>query len=188
MTYATSDYDMTLLELERISAMELYEQCLSEKTTSHLEAFIEHQLAQELVNLPLLYDLSNDLQQRLLALKQYQFDVRKRVVHALSSIYETDITHLTPANDLNSYHLVKPQDVVQSVRLQTHCDISEQESEILQNMVQSSTTICSQLFQDIKLTTRLVTILDDWLMAYSLTTIRQHKHWMGDDITPDLIQ
>ncbi|HLA44136.1 MAG TPA: hypothetical protein VJZ27_11905 [Aggregatilineales bacterium] len=168
--------DISELNPTRLEAIERYERCLAEGRPQQLEEFVEGLLTQSPPQLDLLYDVANDLQQRLLALREYHFDVRKRVIQAMFNIYHTDITHLTPPDKLHSYHLLNPQSVIESVRRMGFI-ISREEEAILTDMIKSSLEICGQLFRDIKLTAGLQTMLEDWLTAYNITSVRQSQNW-----------
>jgi len=160
------------LDTARETALQLYERCLAVHSPSLLETFIEQQLATTPLPLDFLYDLADDLQQRLLSLKESHFDVRKRVVEALVKVYHTDISHLTPISQPHRYHRLSLQKVMDAVHAQGFT-LKNEERSILAEMVKSSTRICAELYQDIQITEQLYEMLDDWLFAYSLILIRE---------------
>jgi hypothetical protein len=100
----------------RIEAMQLFEQCLTNGDSSPLVGFIERQLVHEPPRLQLLREVAEDLQQRLLSLREYHFDVRERVVTALSESYAVDITPLTPSALLEHYHHLTPDEILAFVQ------------------------------------------------------------------------
>jgi hypothetical protein len=164
--------DSYLLYGLRQDAMDCYEQCLLEQKTQPLEAFIQRQLLYNPFHLELLYELTNDIQQRFVSLKEHQFDARKRVIQALTTIYETDISHLAPADKIHHYHHLSPKAVIECVRLQSPV-LTKEEEAILTQLVTASTQTSAQLAHDIKLTFRLLKLLADWLSAATLTSMRQ---------------
>src|SRR5262245_34621958 len=102
-------FAMAELNQLRAHALDLFDRCLAEGNAAPIVACVERMLAGEPPQLQLLREFADDLQQRLLSLRAYQFDVRKNVVQTLAQDYGVDITPLAPANALDHYHLLDPQ-------------------------------------------------------------------------------
>jgi hypothetical protein len=165
--------------LERLhqKAIEHYEHSLAERSPGHLQNFIEQELLLNPLHLDLLYELLNDLQQRLLALQEYHFDVRERIVRVFLEVYHTDITPLIPADQLHRYHFLQPDQVIEFIR-RNGIWITRQEKAVVGDMIRSSTDICGQLYEDIELTFQFIIMLQDWLMAYNINNVRQSQQWV----------
>lgn len=151
----------------RQEAQKLYERCLTEGKTNPLSLFLERQLAQNPPPLMLLNNVADDLQQRLLALRQYYFDVRENVIQAFLKNYHLDITTIAPSNQPESYHLLEADTLLASVR-HTGIQLSDSENAILLRMVEASLKMCQQLYRDIELTHQLQNMLEDWLLAFQI--------------------
>jgi hypothetical protein len=165
---------ISLAELNtlRLEAMDLFEQCLTKGDESALVSFIEFQLIQEPPRLQLMHDLADDLQQRLLSLREYHFDVRDRVVRVLSENYGIDLTALTSPAALNTYHLLTSTEVLAFVQ-QKDPALSDKDLALLRRMVEASLHMASQLQHDIVLTERLQSLVNDWLEGMNATIARR---------------
>jgi hypothetical protein len=136
-------------------------------------AFIERQLVHEPPRLPLLREIAEDLQQRLLSLREYHFDVRERVVSTLSESYDVDISPLTPPALLDQYHHLSLDEVLTFIQ-KNNPALSRDDITILRKMIDASLQIAAQLHQDILLTRELYNLILDWMEALSATIARQH--------------
>ncbi len=157
----------------RQEAMNLFEQCLTGGSEAPLITFIELQLVHEPPRLDLLHDITNDLQQRLLSLREYHFDVRDRVVRTFSESYDVDITPLTPPSQLERYHLLTTGAILDFVR-EKGIVLDEKDFLLLQKMVDASLRMAAQLHNDIQITTRLHQMAVDWMEGVSITVARQY--------------
>lgn len=157
----------------RQEAMDLFEQCLTSGNETPLVNFIELQLVHEPPRLELLRDITNDLQQRLLSLREYHFDVRDRVVRTFSESYSVDITPLTPSALLDSYHRLTTEQLFTFVR-ERGITLSEKDAILLHKMVDASLRMAAQLYNDIQLTSHLHQMVLDWMGGISITIARQH--------------
>jgi hypothetical protein len=157
----------------RIEAMQLFEQSLTNGDASVMVAFIERQLANDPPRIQLLREIADDLQQRLLSLREYHFDVRERVVSTLSESYDVDISPLAPAALLDQYHLLALDDVFALIQ-ETNPALSDDDLAILRKMIDASLHIAAQLHEDILITRELYDLILDWLEALSATLARQH--------------
>jgi hypothetical protein len=165
----------------RIEAMQLFEQSLTNGDASVMIAFIERQLANDPPRIQLLREIADDLQQRLLSLREYHFDVRERVVSALSESYDVDISPLAPAALLDQYHLLALDDVCALIH-ETNPALSEDDIAILRKMIDASLHIAAQLHEDILITRDLYDLILDWLEGLSATMARQH--WNSQSAAP----
>lgn len=156
----------------RLEAMHLFEQCLTNGDDSALVAFIEQQLLHEPPRLQLLRDLADDLQQRLLSLREYHFDVRDRVVRTLSEDYNVDLTALTSPSKLEQYHHLTTDEILTFIH-KNDVVLNEDDLPLIRKMVDASLQMAAQLFADIQLTTHLHNLVLDWLEGMNATVARQ---------------
>src|SRR5512140_3663574 len=92
---------MAELSQLRAQALDLFDRCLVEGNTAPIIAFVERQVTNDPPQLQLLRDCSEDIQNRLLSLRAYHYDVRKNVVMTFSQDYGVDISTMMPANELD---------------------------------------------------------------------------------------
>ncbi len=165
----------------RLEAMDLFERCLTEGKSDCLEAFIEQQIVQEPPRLQLLQDIAEALHQRLLSLREYHFDVRDRVLHALRDDFNVDIAPLVPANALESYHLTQLNDAVHTIR-QHNPNLTDQDEVLLHNMLEASVEMAAQLHGDITMTEHLHKLIVDWLSGLHVMAARRlwAANWDND--------
>lgn len=175
LDYALSRDLMSLSEMNhlRLKAMRLFEDCLTNGDDQALVDFIESQLVQDPPQLHLLRDVADDLQQRLLSLREHHFDVRERVVRMLSESYDIDITPLAPPNKLETYHYLKLQDVTAYIQQHSE-DVGGDELTMLEKMVSASIETAAQLQRDVKMAAHLHRLVVDWLEGISTVTARRH--------------
>ena len=157
----------------RIEAMQLFEQSLTNGDASIMVGFIERQLANDPPRIQLLREIADDLQQRLLSLREYHFDVRERVVSTLSESYNIDISSLAPAAMLDEYHLLALDDIFAVIQ-EGNPALSDDDLAILRKMIDASLHIAAQLHDDIEITRELYDLILDWIEALSATIARQH--------------
>lgn len=157
----------------RIEAMQIFEQCLTNGDAEAMTSFIERQLLHDPPRLQLLRDMADDLQQRLLSLREYHFDVRERVVTMLRESYHVDITPLAPPALLDEYHHLSTGKVFAFIQA-CGVELSANDTAILRKMIDASLQMAAQLSNDIDLTTQLHTMVVDWIDGISATIARQH--------------
>jgi hypothetical protein len=157
----------------RIEAMQLFEQSLTNGDASVMIAFIERQLANDPPRIQLLREIADDLQQRLLSLREYHFDVRERVVSTLSESYDVDISPLAPAAMLDQYHLLALDDVCDLIQ-ESNPTLTDNDVAILRKMIDASLHIAAQLHEDIQITHELYDLILDWIEALGAMMARQH--------------
>ncbi|MCD4686369.1 MAG: hypothetical protein K8S97_10575 [Anaerolineae bacterium] len=182
LDHVTGQNPLSLAELHhrRMEAMRLFEKCLTSGDEAELVKFIEQQLALKPPQLHLLQEIGDDLHLRLLSLREHHFDVRDRVVATLVESYEVDITPLAPANQLERYHELSVDAVVEFIA-QHITDLAPDELLMLRKMVEVSLEMAQQLHDDITITQQLHTMVIDWFKAMSSTIMRQQ--WPKHDTT-----
>jgi len=157
----------------RVEAMRLFEQCLTNGDDSAMVTFIEQQIVHQPPRIQLLRDLTEDLQQRLLSLREYHFDVRERVVRTLHDNYGVDISAIAPPTKLNQYHHLTTEQIL-SLVVDSDIAVGAEELIILRKTVEASLQMAAQLFHDIQLTAHLHYLVSDWLEGMNATAARQH--------------
>ncbi len=157
----------------RLEAMRLFEQCLTNGDDSAMVTFIEQQIVHQPPRIQLLRDLTEDLQQRLLSLREYHFDVRERVVRTLHDNYGVDISAIAPPTKLNQYHHLTTEQIL-SLVVDAGTAVGAEELIILRKTVEASLQMAAQLFHDIQLTAHLHYLVSDWLEGMNATAARQH--------------
>ena len=162
----------------RQEAMQLFEESLLSGDESALVAFIERQLAQDPPQLYLLRQIADELEMHLLALREHHFDVRERVVTTLHEHYGVDLTPLTSADRLNVYHQLQLQEVMAYVQQQAPTLEAEDET-LLRQMIAASLEMAGRLQHDIAITTRVYSMITDWLEGLSVTLMR--RFWPPHD-------
>ncbi len=166
----------------RAQALDLFDRCLVEGNTAPIIAFVQRQVTNDPPQLQLLRDFSEDIQQRLLSLRAYHYDVRKNVVMTFFEDYEVDITPIVPASELDRYHLIEPQDVMVYAQTQS-TKFTEQDLILLGKLLEASVKTAARLHSDIQLTTELQSLVLDWFDALSTTVGR--RYWSsGSNETP----
>ena len=169
-------FSLAELSYLRMEAMDLFERCLTEGKPDCLQTFIEQQILQEPPRLQLLRDVSEDLHQRLLSLREYHFDVRDRVIRTLRDDFKVDITPIAPASALEDYHLLRLDNVLEYC--QQNARLTSQDEVLLRNMLEASLEMASQLHGDVVMTEHLYTYIIDWLNGLNVTIAR--RSWTGD--------
>lgn len=180
--YALDKELQSLAELNNLrkEAMRLFEECLTNGAPTAFVKFVEQQITQTPPRLHLLREIADDLQQRLLSLREHHFDVRERVVAMLADSYHIDITRLAPPDRLNCYHNLPIETIMQRVR--SHADHLQQDELImLHKMIAVSLEMASQLFNDIQLTEQLHAMVMDWLEGMSSMSIRRRWPYTESD-------
>ncbi len=166
----------------RAQALDLFDRCLVEGNTAPIIAFVEHQVTNDPPQLQLLRDFSEDIQQRLLSLRAYHYDVRKNVVMTFAEDYKVDITPIVPPGELDRYHLVEPDQIMAYAQVQGAL-FSEQDTILLRKLLEAAVKTAARLYSDIRLTTELQALVLDWFDALSTTVGR--RYWAnGSNETP----
>jgi hypothetical protein len=156
----------------RLEAVQLFEQSLTQGDLSPMMDFIEKQIVHTPPRLQLLRDIADDLQQRLLSLREYHFDVRERVVSTLGESYHVDLTSLAPQARLDRYHHLTPDEIIAHVQTQ-NSSLDEKDLTLIRKLVDASLQMAAQLHTDIQLTTQLFNLVLDWTEGMSVTLARE---------------
>lgn len=175
---AMAGFDPFVFHAQRELALQHYERCLTDSTTSYLKNFIQEQVLQNPRYVELLYEISGDLQQRLGALQDYYLETRKRVITAVWERHQVDISIFNPPNRIDDYHKIRRDQVLDYLQEQVP-NFSKQEYQIVRQMLKHSITICRQLNRDVALTKNLIGILQDWMIAGCISTMRQRPFWVN---------
>ncbi|MBN1201410.1 MAG: hypothetical protein JXJ20_06100 [Anaerolineae bacterium] len=170
---AHSLFSLAELSHLRLEATKLFDECLTSGDESAMVAFIEAQVLHEPPRLHLMRGLASDLQQRLLSLQAYHFDVRDRVVRTFNENYGVDLTPLAPSNKLDQYHHLTSDQVLAFAR-QTGAQFEDQDEILLRKMVAASIQMAAQLYNDILMTTRLHQLVLDWVEGMHAAVARQY--------------
>lgn len=174
MTFEVYLSDTELDDPIRLHATEIYQRCLNNGSSGDFHKFIEQLFLQDPLPLESLYAVAVDLQQRLRLLNQYHFDIRARVLNTLLNIYEVDVSAIIPLSRLAQYHRLHPKTFIERIR-QTGVEFLPVEEEVLRDMIISSIEISAQLYRDTRLTQQLSNMLEDWLHAHMISSLRQSQ-------------
>jgi hypothetical protein len=169
---ASNLFAMAELNQLRAHAVDLFDRCLTEGNAAPILAFIEKQLAGDPPHLQFLREFADDLQQRLLSLRAYHFDVRENVVRTLAVDYGIDITPLAPPDALDRYHLIEPQQMLAYMREHGKA-LSGDDLILLGKLLEVSIKAAERLHRDITLTAELQNLVLDWFDAHSRTLGRR---------------
>ncbi|MBN1565877.1 MAG: hypothetical protein JXA10_18690 [Anaerolineae bacterium] len=165
-------FALTELNHLRLEAVQLFEQCLTQGDLLPMMEFIEKQIVYTPPRLQLLRDITDDLQQRLLSLKEYHFDVRERVVTTLEESYHVNLTTLAPQAKLDRYHHLSQDEIIAHVQAQNP-SLNEKDLALIRKLVDASLQMAAQLHNDIQLTTQLFNLVLDWTEGMSVTLARE---------------
>ena len=167
----------TLLEMKRLreEALELYDYCLAEGNSQPLQRYIEEKLTQNPPPLLLLYEIADDIQQRMLSLQEHHYDVRTRVLSVMKNIYHTDISHLSSADHPEQYHQLSV-DVVLNELDQQGCVVDANEEKLIRELLHGARETANQLQADIRLTRSLREMVLDWVNALAAQVARDYAH------------
>jgi hypothetical protein len=179
-----SEFDVReLSEFARLQseAEELLDLCLTDGDDSALIAFVDQQIASHPPHVPLLHDLVDALQLRLLSLREYRFDVRDRIVRLFKDDYGVDVTGVAPPDALNRYHSLDVEAILACLS-QRGKKVPSQEYTLLQKTVEASLEIAAQLSADIALVDRVLTYVSDWLDALKAN---QSRRYIASDSSSD---
>jgi hypothetical protein len=175
------------LDYLRLEAMDLFERCLTEGSPNLLMDYIEAQIVCEPPRLDLLHKISEDLHLRLLALREFHFDMRDRVLRTLRDDFHADLSGAAPPQALETYHLLDLDSLMNVVVFQNPC-LTAPEQTVLRKTLETSVEMATQLRSDVVMTEHLFVCLTDWIDA--LTTTEARRCWgnnLGQQV-PDPIQ
>lgn len=157
----------------RTRAINLLDRCLTEGDDRQLLSFVEEQIVHEPPRITLLRELADDLQLRLLSLKEHRFDVRDRIVNLFRD-YGVDVTGVAPPDALDRYHTLTAADLMGCVG-RSQATLAAQDAMLLRKAVEASLITTAQLTADIELTARLHRYVVDWLRGLNAVEARRRK-------------
>jgi hypothetical protein len=159
----------------RMEAMDLFERCLTEGSPDHLKTFIDQQILVDPPRVDLLREVADDLHLRLLSLREYHADVREQVLRTLHDDFSIDISALAPANQKESYHLLKAETVF-AYLVQQSPRLNSQDTAMLRKTIEASLQMSAHLYADVVMTQDLYHYLLDWLDG--LYTVNVRRLWI----------
>ncbi len=159
----------------RNQALDLFERCLAEGNAQTYVQFVHQQIDNHPARIDLLYDFAEDLHQRLMALRQSQFDVRKHTLHTVMESYNIDLSQIAPPQRLAEYHLLRIDHLTSYLR-QHHRKLPSRDVAALCKVVKASLVIAEGLQGDVQLTRSLLDYVTDWAEALNLAQI--HDNWL----------
>ena len=180
---ALSIFAQAELQQLRAQALDLFDKCLVDNNPAPIVAFIERQVMSDPPHLPLLQEFARSLQQRLLSLRAYHYDVRDKVIQTFTDDYGVDITPLAPPSEIDDYHKIDSEKVIEFVQAQLASESAE-ELDILTKLLNASIAMAARLYSEIQLTRELHTLVTDWLDALNATVGR--RYWSEGDSTPTI--
>lgn len=157
----------------RLEAMDLFERCLAEGRTDTLESFIEQQISRDPPRLELLREVADDVNQRLLGLREYRYDILERAWRMVQEEFDMLLEHIDQPEAIESLNFTA---IEQASRLAEH--LSHEERVLLRKMLDTSRETAAQLQNDILMTERLYRYLLDWVDGLSVTFMQ--RYWAGD--------
>ncbi len=163
-------FSLATFQTLRLEALDLLDRSLAEGTPEHLERFLEQQVAQEPPPLELLSQIAEDVHQRLLTLRQRDFDARDHIRRTLKKDYGFDASPFLPADTLD-YHSLSLEDILRFVGDQQP-QLSKDAQQALCQLLQESLADAALIYADMSLAEHLYTYLMDWLMALHIVSVR----------------
>jgi hypothetical protein len=154
----------------RESAMDLFELCLTEGIPDPLTEFVHEQILYNPPRLDVLQGVAEDLHQQLVMLRESHFDVRDRLLRLFQDVYAVDLSQLAPANLLDNYHQLSPDQILEFLKPRTAIKVQEVQS--LRKIIENSLSRASQLHGDVLLTKFLLDYVLDWTDGISTVIIR----------------
>lgn len=163
-------YSLAAFQTLRIEALDLFDRSLAEGKLEYLERFLELQVVQEPPSLELLSQIAEDVHQRLLVLRQRQFDARDEMRLLLEHQFGFDLTPFLPLDPL-VYHHMNIEQVLDFTSPQLMRLSDESRVAMRQTLVDALAT-AAQLHEEIAVAEYLHTYLTDWLMALHIVSAR----------------
>jgi len=163
-------FSLATFQTLRLEALDLFDRSLTENKPEYLERFLELQVAQEPPPLELLSQISEDIHQRLLAIRQRHFEARDHVRRSIQREYGVDLSLFLPSDPVD-YHRVDLDEILRFVGRQ-YAPLSEEHYQGLSRMLQEALRSSVQIHQEITLAEQLDAYITDWLMALHLVSAR----------------
>jgi hypothetical protein len=159
----------------RFEAMELFERCLVESAPDRLQEFVEQKIVQEPPPLQALTEIGDDMRHRLMALRQYYFDVRNRALQALRDELSIDLGMLLPLSMLEDYHLLNPAQVTDYLR-QRGGKVDDDCVRLIEGIARDSILSAARIHRQILIAEYLHQYLTDWVTGLHIVTSRRRWH------------
>ncbi|MCB9457222.1 MAG: hypothetical protein H6671_14655 [Anaerolineaceae bacterium] len=156
----------------RMEAMDLFEQCLTEGSPDHLKSFIDQQIVEDPPRVSLLREVAEDLHLRLLSLREYHADVREQVLRALHDDFSIDISPISPANQMETYHLLEAETIFAYLHQQSP-RLNANDVAMLRKTIEASLQMAAHLYADVLMTQELYHYLRDWLDGLYAVNVRR---------------
>lgn len=152
----------------RIEAMAVYERCLADATTLPFERFLERQLVQIPPPIALLNELSDDLFQRLQALRQSQFDIRDRLLSAARTDFQIELSGTFPLRDLEQFAYTSPGSLGEHLI----CSLNPVQQAALTAAIEEARLAVLRLDAQRQITEQLYESVMDWATALHVVAVR----------------
>jgi hypothetical protein len=166
----------------RAQALDLFDRCLAERNPAPILSFIEKQVMGDPPHLPLLREFAAGLQQRLISLHAYHFDVRDKVTRTFAD-YGVDITPFLPSKPLPDFHRIEAQKIMEYARQKA--SLVGKDLLLLTKLLEASIQTTARLTSEIEMTTELQNLSLDWLEALNATVGR--RYWSESSSTNQTI-
>ncbi|MBZ0298068.1 MAG: hypothetical protein K8L99_36275 [Anaerolineae bacterium] len=152
----------------RLEAMDLFERCLTEGNPGYLETFIEEQISCDPPRLEVLREVTDDLHQRLLSLREYYMDVVQRAWMTLR-----DDFGVSSPNPFEHHRQLSAPELIDQLQ-HDNPDLTAEETVLLVKMLDTSLSTSSQLRGDIHLTEQLYAYVLDWVDGLNATFAKRY--------------
>lgn len=164
------DQSLPMVEINalRIEGMALYERCMTESSTAPFERFLERHLVEIPPPVALLNEISDDLFQRLQALRQSQFELRDRLLYTARSEFQIELGEAFPLRDLERIGYFG-QELVNEQLLRA---LGTAERAALIASIEEARQAALRLDSQRAITERLYEGVMDWATALHVITVR----------------
>lgn len=159
-------FSLATFQTMRLEALDLFDRCLAESKPEYLEHFLEQQVTLDPPPLELLSQIAEDVHQRLLVLRQQQFDARDHFRRTLQHQYGFDVSPFFPPDPLE-YHRLNLDEAMRFIGDQ-HPEIRP----VLRQLLQDALSNAAQLYVEMTLADHLYNFVMDWLMALHIVSVR----------------
>ena len=174
-------FSLATFQTLRLEALDLFDRSIAEGKPEYLERFLEVQVAQEPPPLELLSQISEDVHQRLLAIRQRHFDARDQIRRTIQHQYEIDLSLFLPSDPMQ-YQRLDLEDILRFVGRQ-YAPLSDDNYQGLSKLLQEALANAAQIHREITLADQLDAYITDWLMALHIVSVR--GAWADDFGSPE---
>jgi hypothetical protein len=169
-----NDFNFDDIQFLRQEAIDLYERALTDQDVAPMLQFLQKHLAQNPPPVQLFREMSDELHQRLIALREQYFETRNRLLHKIKLRYDVDLTPLVaPPPEM---FLQLPIDEWANI-ICAQKPLDKDGEAKLRKLLKASHNISAQVFNDVQITETLHQYIVDWLMALGAENARA----TGDD-------